>query len=134
MRIEPTIGSTAAKALDMNALLFPGPALNAFCLLDRLGLTVTNQFVAGTDTVLTGRVVEPNDATRHWCWRSGVHSLVRDTIVLRLAHAPLGCRPTVLAVGCTAAGPRVRPRVVLGHHRGGAAALDAVASGGALRR
>ena len=56
------------------------PDLDSFCQLDRLGLSVTGQQVRDDHTVLRCRVVEP------------------DTVVRRLAHVPLGWRPTILAV------------------------------------
>ncbi len=37
------------------------PDLDVFCLLDRLGLTVTGQRVAEDHTVLECRVAEPDD-------------------------------------------------------------------------
>ena len=40
------------------------------------------------------RVVEPDD----WCRRCGQRGVLRDTVVRRLAHEPLGWRPTILEV------------------------------------
>ena len=45
-------------------------------------------------TVLASRVVEPN----RWCRRCGCRGAARDTLVRRLAHEPLGWRPTGLLV------------------------------------
>jgi transposase len=42
---------------------FDCPDLDAFCLLDRLGLTVTGQHVTEDHTVLACRVLEPDDVT-----------------------------------------------------------------------
>jgi len=44
--------------------------------------------------VLACRVVEPDD----WCRRCGQRGVLRDTVVRRLAHEPLGWRPTILEV------------------------------------
>lgn len=49
---------------------FCSPDLEAFCLLDRLGLTVAGQDVAEDRTVLTCRVVEPDDVVDRSCWVS----------------------------------------------------------------
>ena len=44
--------------------------------------------------MLACRVVEPDD----WCRRCGQRGVLRDTVVRRLAHEPLGWRPTILEV------------------------------------
>lgn len=44
--------------------------------------------------VIACRVVEPDD----WCHRCGQQGLPRNTVARRLAHEPLGWRPTVLEV------------------------------------
>jgi transposase len=44
--------------------------------------------------VLACRVVEPDQ----WCRRCGCEGVARDSVVRRLAHEPLGWRPTVLEV------------------------------------
>lgn len=68
--------------------------LTTFCQLDELGLEVTGQLVESDRAVLACRVVEPDD----WCRRCGCRGAPRDTLVRRLAHLPLGWRPTTLAV------------------------------------
>ncbi len=90
---------------------FCGPDLDAFCLLDRLGLAVSGQLVAEDHTVLACRVVEPKEVAERscWCQRCGELGVPRDTVLRRLAHVPVGWRPTVLHVtvrryrcpGCT---------------------------------
>jgi len=55
---------------------------------------VTGQLLEPGRTVLACRVVEPDD----WCRRCGCQGTVRDTVIRRLAHEPLGWRPTVLEV------------------------------------
>jgi len=73
---------------------FACPDLTTFCRVDDLGLVVTGQLLEPGRTVLACRVVEPDD----WCRRCGCQGTVRDTVIRRLAHEPLGWRPTVLEV------------------------------------
>jgi transposase len=68
------------------------PELDSFCLLDRLGLSVTGQQVRDDHAVLECRVVESDD----WCHECGCQGAPRDTVTRRLAHVPLGWRPTIL--------------------------------------
>jgi len=68
--------------------------LTTFCRLDALGLEVTGQRLEPNRAVLACRVVEPDN----WCRRCGGQGTVRDTVIRRLAHEPLGWRPTTLAV------------------------------------
>jgi len=79
---------------------FDCPDLDSFCLIDRLDLTVTGQHVGTDHTVLACRVVEPDDVTERscWCTRCGELGVPRDTVLRRLAHVPVGWRPTVLDV------------------------------------
>ncbi|MEP6853096.1 MAG: ISL3 family transposase [bacterium] len=79
---------------------FATPDLDGFCLLDRLGLTVTGQYVAEDHTVLACRVVEPDDVTERDCWCTccGAQGVPRDTVVRKLAHVPVGWRPRILHV------------------------------------
>ena len=73
---------------------FAAPDLNTFCRLDELGLVAVGQRLEPGRAVIACRVVDPDD----WCHRCGQHGLLRDTVVRRLAHEPLGWRPTVLEV------------------------------------
>jgi transposase len=73
---------------------FACPDLTTFCRLDELGLVVTGQRLEPDRAVLACRVVEPDQ----WCRRCGCEGVPRDTVVRRLAHEPLGWRPTTLAV------------------------------------
>jgi len=73
---------------------FACPDLTTFCRLDELGLVVTGQRLEPDRAVLACRVVEPDQ----WCRRCGCEGSARDTIVRRLAHEPLGWRPTTLEV------------------------------------
>ena len=68
--------------------------LTAFCRLDELGLVVTGQRLDPDRAVLACRVVEPDQ----WCRRCGCEGAPRDTVIRRLAHEPLGWRPTTLEV------------------------------------
>lgn len=73
---------------------FARPDLTAFCRLDELGLVVTGQRIESDRAVLSCRVVEPD----RWCRRCGGEGYARDTAIRRLAHQPLGWRPTTLEV------------------------------------
>jgi transposase len=73
---------------------FSCPDLDAFCLLDRLGLSVTGQQVHDDHAVLACRVLERDD----WCHECGAHGTPRDTVLRKIAHVPLGWRPTILHV------------------------------------
>src|SRR6476620_133898 len=68
--------------------------LTTFCRLDELGLVVTGQRLESDRAVLACRVVEPDQ----WCCRCGCEGVPRDSVVRRLAHEPLGWRPTTLLV------------------------------------
>jgi len=65
-----------------------------FCRLDELALEVVGQRVEADRAVLACRVVEPEE----WCRRCGCQGAPRDTVLRRLAHEPLGWRPTTLEV------------------------------------
>jgi len=73
---------------------FACPDLTTFCRLDELGLEVVGQRLEGERAVLACRVVEPDE----WCRRCGSRGAARDTVTRRLAHEPLGWRPTTLLV------------------------------------
>jgi transposase len=73
---------------------FDRPDLTTFCRLDELGLEVTGQRLEPDRAVLACRVVE----TDRWCHRCGSEGVARDTVTRRLAHEPLGWRPTTLLV------------------------------------
>ncbi|MBM7766729.1 transposase [Glutamicibacter nicotianae] len=73
---------------------FGRPDLTAFARLDGLGLSVTGQGLEPDRAILACRVVEPDQ----WCRRCGSEGAARDTVIRRLAHEPLGWRPTVLEV------------------------------------
>jgi transposase len=73
---------------------FAAPDLTTFCRLDELGLEVTGQRLEPDRAVLACRVTEPDQ----WCRRCGCAGTARDTVTRRLAHEPLGWRPTTLLV------------------------------------
>ncbi|MFF9221661.1 ISL3 family transposase [Streptomyces viridosporus] len=68
--------------------------MTTFCHLDELGLEVTGQRLAPDRAVLACRVAESDQ----WCRRCGCEGTPRDTVTRRLAHEPLGWRPTILHV------------------------------------
>jgi transposase len=76
--------------------IFACPDLTTFCRLDELGLEVVGQRLDPGRAVLACRVT-PGEFDR-WCRRCGAEGVVRDTVIRRLAHEPLGWRPTTLAV------------------------------------
>ncbi len=78
----------------MSDATFARPDLSAFARLDELGLDVVGQRVEPVPAVLVCRVVEPDQ----WCRRCGCQGAPRDTVIRRLAHEPLGWRPTTLLV------------------------------------
>jgi transposase len=80
--------------LDVSDATFDRPDLTTFARLDELGLEVTGQRLTPERAVLACRVVAPD----RWCRRCGCEGTPRDTIVRRLAHEPLGWRPTTLLV------------------------------------
>jgi len=73
---------------------FARPDLAAFARLDELGLVVVGQRLEPARAVLACRVLEPDQ----WCRRCGCEGGARDSVVRRLAHEPLGWRPTTLEV------------------------------------
>ena len=78
----------------MRDATFACPDLTTFCRLDELGLEVIGQRLEPDRAVLACRVAAP-DA---WCRRCGCEGAARDTVTRRLAHEPLGWRPTTLEV------------------------------------
>ena len=85
---------THREDLDMPDATFATPDLTTFCRLDELGLVAVGQLVEAARAVIACRVVEPDDC----CHRCGQQGVPCDTVVRRLAHEPLGWRPTVLEV------------------------------------
>jgi transposase len=77
---------------------FTSPDLTTFARLDELGLEVTGQRLEPDRAVLACRVVDPEGSLDRWCCRCGCEGMARDTVVRRVAHEPLGWRPTTLEV------------------------------------
>jgi len=73
---------------------FACPDLTMFVRVDELGLVVVGQRVEPRRAVLACRVVAPDE----WCRRCGCEGAAVGTVTRRLAHEPLGWRPTVLEV------------------------------------
>lgn len=73
---------------------FGCPDLTSFCRLDELGLVAVGQRLESDRAVLACRVVEPD----RWCRRCGCEGAPRDSVTRRLAHEPLGWRPTTLVI------------------------------------
>jgi transposase len=73
---------------------FAEPDLTTFARLDGFGLQVVGQFLEPDRAVLSCRVVDADDR----CHRCGGLGVPRDTVIRRLAHEPLGWRPTLLLV------------------------------------
>jgi transposase len=82
------------KTSTLSDATFACPDLTTFARLDELGLDVVGQRLEPDRAVLACRVVEPD----RWCRRCGCQGVPRDSVVRRLAHEPLGWRPTTLLV------------------------------------
>lgn len=80
--------------LDVPDATFACPDLTTFCRLDELGLEAVGQRLEAGRAVLACRVLEPDG----WCRGCGCEGRPRDTVTRRLAHEPLGWRPTTLLV------------------------------------
>jgi transposase len=76
---------------------FVRPDLGSFCRLDELGPQVMGQRLEPGRAVLACRVIETDEFAR-WCRRCGCEAAPRDRVTRRLAHEPLGWRPTTLLV------------------------------------
>ena len=102
---------------------FADPDVTTFARLDGLGLRVVGQFLEPDRAILECSVVNADQR----CRRCGGWGRPRDTTTRRLAHEPLGWRPTV-AVGHGPPVPlrRVRSCVATGHQQGGAATGQAL--------
>ncbi|GAB3624994.1 hypothetical protein GCM10027418_30810 [Mariniluteicoccus endophyticus] len=75
---------------------FAGCDLTTFCRLDELGLIATGQRLEPDRVVLACRGA--GSADERWCRRCGCEGTARDSVTRRLAHEPLGWRPTLLEV------------------------------------
>ncbi len=68
--------------------------VTTFRRLDEMGLDVVGQHLEATRAASACRVLEPD----RWCHRHGCEGTPRDWVLRRLAHEPLGWRPTTLLV------------------------------------
>jgi hypothetical protein len=84
-----------ADGRDAPHATFVRPDLGSFCRLDELGLQVVGQRIEPSRAVLACRVVETDEFAR-WCRRCGCEAAPRDSVTRRLAHEPLGWRPTTV--------------------------------------
>jgi len=73
---------------------FAAPDLTSFAGLDELGLVAVGQRLEPGRAVIACRVAASDEACRE-CGQVGV---MRDTVTRRLAHVPVGWRPTTLLV------------------------------------
>lgn len=73
---------------------FTAPDLTTFTNLDGLGLTAIGQHLSAAKAEILCHVTNPNP----WCQTCGAAGIPRDTVTRRLAHEPLGWRPTVLVI------------------------------------
>jgi transposase len=73
---------------------FADPDVTTFVRLDGLGLRVVGQFLEPDRAILQCRVVDADQR----CRRCGEMGRPRDTTTRRLAHEPVGWRPTLLLV------------------------------------
>lgn len=76
---------------------FVRPDLGSLCRLDELGLQVVGQRIEPGRAVLACRAVE-SDGFAQWCRRCGCEAAPLDSVTRRLAHEPLGWRPTTLLI------------------------------------
>lgn len=77
---------------------FATPDVTTFCRLDELGLVVVGQHLQPDRAVLACRVADDPAGLDRWCRACGCEGRARDTVTRRLAHEPLGWRPTTLLV------------------------------------
>ncbi|WP_396278328.1 ISL3 family transposase [Glutamicibacter creatinolyticus] len=73
---------------------FTAPDLTTFCRLDELGLIAYGQRLLPSRAELLCRVTQEES----WCRRCGQAGVPRGTVVRRLAHEPVGWRPTTLVI------------------------------------
>jgi hypothetical protein len=73
---------------------FADPDVTTYVRLHGLGLQVVGQFLGPDRAILQCRVVDADQR----CRRCGEMGRPRDTTTRRLAHEPMGWRPTLLLV------------------------------------
>ncbi|WP_309338517.1 ISL3 family transposase [Actinomyces oris] len=75
---------------------FTGPDLTTFLGLDALGLTAVGQLLTSTRAIVECRM--PIGFEDPFCRACGAQGVSRGTVARRLAHVPVGWRPTQLVV------------------------------------
>jgi hypothetical protein len=80
------------KDLDVAKPTFSAPDIDALCMLDNYGVSVTGQHVTAKRIVLECRVRRQDN----FCHHCGGQARVRDTLVRNVTHVPIGWRPTQL--------------------------------------
>ena len=75
---------------------FTGPDLTSFLGLDALGLTAVGQLLTSTRAIVECRM--PIGFEDPFCRACGAQGVSRGTVARRLAHVPVGWRPTQLVV------------------------------------
>jgi len=71
---------------------FCAPDLDAFCMLNNSGVTVTGQHLTAESAALECRMVEADQ----FCRQCGAQARVRGSVVRKVTHVPMGWRPTLL--------------------------------------
>jgi len=80
------------RDLDVPETTFTGPDLTTFLGLDALGLTAVGQLLTAERAVVECRM--PAGFENPFCKACGAQGQGRGTVVRRLAHVPVGWRPT----------------------------------------
>lgn len=73
---------------------FGNPDLTIFCGLDNLGLKAIGQCLSEDQATILCQVIRADE----FCRECGAQGIARDTVKRRLAHVPLGWRPTTLVL------------------------------------
>lgn len=76
----------------MSKPTFSTPNLDAFCLLNTYGVTVTGQHLNQHQAALECRVVDRDN----FCRQCGGQARIRGSLIRKVTHVPLGWRPTQL--------------------------------------
>ena len=84
------------RDLDVPETTFTGPDLTTFLGLDALGLTAMGQHLTPGRAVIECRM--PAGFEDPFCKACGAQGVARGTVARRLAHLPVGWRPTQLVV------------------------------------
>ena len=88
--------TTVTRDLDVPEATFACPDLTTFLGLDALGLTAVGQHLTAERAVIECRM--PIGVEDPFCRACGAQGVSRGTVARRLAHVPVGWRPTQLVV------------------------------------